>query len=107
MDDPSERRKAIFEDPIARVVLSSEEESVTLRIGQKGPPIPAVEGPGEERPAVDRYYAKVESDGEVYLVDPGVLGVIEDAVREHQRKEAKDQEQEERRDLMREEFAAP
>ena len=107
VDDPSERRKANFEDPIARVVLSSEEDSVTLRIGQKGPPIPAVEGPGEERPAVDRYYAKVESDEEVYLVDPGVLGVIEDAVREHQRKETKDQEQEERRDLMREEFAAP
>ena len=78
-----------------------------LRIGQKGPPIPAAEGPGEERPAVDRYYAKVVSEEDVYLIDPSILGVIEDAVREYQRKEAKDQEQEERRHLMREEMDSP
>ena len=107
VDDEADRQKGLFEQPLARVLLKSETEQVELRIGQKGPPIPAAEGPGEERPAVDRYYAKVVSEEDVYLIDPSILGVIEDAVREYQRKEAKDQEQEERRDLMREEMDSP
>ena len=107
-DSPDALEKGRLDQPLARVVLRSEESTVELRIGEKGPPIPASEGPnGEERPAIDRYYAKVNTGDQVYLIDPGVLGVLEDAIREHQRKETKDQEQEERRDLMREELESP
>ena len=56
--------------------------------------------PRMEPEVMQRYYAKLEGADQVYLIDPGPLGVLEDAVREFSRKEDRDAQQQERRDLM-------
>ena len=101
VDNPTEWVVADFENPLARVtVRDGDGGALELLVGQKGPPLVPDEIEEEERPPMDRYYAKIRGGEAVYLIDPGILDVLEDAVRESQRKEAKDAEQDERRELM-------
>jgi hypothetical protein len=69
---------------------------VTLLLGQKGPPLI---DELEER-EIDRYFAKLATSEQIYLVDEGVVAVLEDAIREHNRKVGKDDEQQERREAI-------
>ena len=101
VDNPTEWAVADFENPVARVtVRDGDGGALELLVGQKGPPLVPDEIEEEERPPMERYYAKLRGGEAVYLIDPGILDVLEDAVRESQRKEAKDAEQDERRELM-------
>jgi hypothetical protein len=82
--------------PIARaIVATSDGTQRTLLIGGEGEPWMDP----EDRPMV-RYFAKVEEEPAVYLVDRGALSVLQDAVREHSRKVDRDEDKEERRDAM-------
>jgi hypothetical protein len=97
VDDPNAFRKARFDEPLATVVLTDAEgQSVTLLLGQKGPPLI---DELEER-EIDRYFAKLATSEQIYLVDEGVVAVLEDAIREHNRKVGKDDEQQERREAI-------
>jgi hypothetical protein len=115
VDDADQRVQAGFGSPLARVeLLAADGALTTVLIGQRGPdlvpPREAGEGESEAMPpgapprmepeVMQRYYAKLEGFDQVYLIDPGPLGVLEDAVREFSRKEDRDAQQQERRDLM-------
>lgn len=79
-------------DPIARVVLSDTDgnERVVV-LGESGEA--RVDPEGREMP---RRYAGIEGDPAVYLVDERVLRVVEDMIREGNRKAKKDLERMER-----------
>ncbi len=83
-------------DPIARVVLSDEEgaERVVL-LGGLGEP--RLDPEGNAQP---RRYAAIDGDPSVYLVDERVLRVVEDLIREGNRKEERDREKAERRERI-------
>jgi hypothetical protein len=82
--------------PIARAIVATRDGTQrTLLIGGEGEPWMDP----EERP-MERYFAKVEEEPAVYLVDRGALSVLRDAVREHSRKQDRDEDKEERRDAM-------
>ena len=83
-------------DPLARVVLTDAEanERIVL-IGGVGEPRTDLEG--NESP---RRYAAIEGDPSVYLVDERVLRVVEDMIREGNRKAKKDLEKAERRERI-------
>ncbi len=73
-------------DPHALVELRDRDDNVrVVRIGGQGEPIKDAEG--NEHP---RYYAMVEPEKSVYLVNMGVVEVVRDLVREAGRKAAKD-----------------
>ncbi len=89
-----------LESPRATVTLRTEEGAErTLLLGGQGPSRFTL----EDR-EIERYYAKVQGEEPVYLVDRGVLSVLKDAVREHRRKLDKDEDKAERRDKMNEEL---
>lgn len=103
VDDAGEIAKAQFQNPLATVVLTDVEgQSVTLVLGQEGPPLV---DEMEER-EVKRFYAKVSVADQVYLVDDGILSVLDDALREYNRKIGKDEEQQERREAIDEAMGA-
>jgi hypothetical protein len=85
-----------LDNPVARVVLTDEEASERIvLIGSNGE---ARLGPeGQESP---RRYAAIEGDPSVYLVDERVLRVVEDMIREGNRKAKKDLEKAERRERI-------
>lgn len=85
-----------LEEPVARVVLTNEEaEERVVRIGALGEPRTDAEGR-----ETARRYASIEGDPAVYLVDERVLRVVDDLIREGNRKAKKDRERAERRELI-------
>jgi len=76
--------------PVVRAVLTDRAglERVVL-IGGSGPPAAAPTSDGESRP---RRYASIEGDPGVYLVDERTLGVVDDLIREGNRKADRDAE---------------
>jgi len=97
VDDAGEIAKAGFGNPRATAVLTDAEgQSVTLILGQEGPPLV---DEMEER-EMKRFYAKVSGADQVYLVDDGIISVLNDALREYNRKVGKDEEQQERREAI-------
>ena len=92
-----------LDQPRARVTLTTEAgDKRTLLLGGRG----ESRFTHEDR-EIERYYAKVEGEQPVYLVDRGVLSVLKDAVREHRRKLDKDEDKAERREKMEEELGSP
>ncbi len=86
--------------PRATVTLTTEEgKARTLLVGDQGPS----RFTHEDR-EIERYYAKVDGEDPVYLVDRGVLSVLKDAIREHRRKLDKDEDKADRREKMEEEL---
>jgi hypothetical protein len=99
VDDAGEIAGAGFENPLATVVLiDAEGRSITLILGQEGPPLV---DEMEDR-EMSRYYAKLADGDQVYLVDDGLLSVLDDALREYNRKVGKDEEQLDRREAINE-----
>jgi len=105
VDSQAEVSKAGLDVPQAKVVLRDEAgEEVTLLVGAKGPslskgPLDDKKSPVRDEPEVpemERFYAQVAGLPQVYLVDKGIVAVIEDAIRESTRKQKKDQEDQER-----------
>jgi hypothetical protein len=97
VDDAGEIAKADFQTPLATVVLTDEDSrSITLILGQEGPPLVDEMEDREMR----RYYAKMSGGDQVYLVDDGLISVLDDALREYNRKVGKDEEQSERREAI-------
>ncbi len=83
--------------PRARAVLHTEDgETRVVLIGDRGPSREL-----EDR-VVERYYAMIEGESPVYLVDRGGIDVLEDVIREHNRKADKDEEIAERHEAMEE-----
>jgi len=84
-----------LDEPRVRAVLYSEggEQKVAL-IGDEGPSRQL-----EDR-EVSRYYATIEGEDAVYLVDRGPLDVCQDLIREHSRKAERDDDIDERHEAM-------
>lgn len=77
-----------LEEPIATVSLTNREgEARVLSLGALGPPDPGPEG--QPRP---RRYAKIEGAEAIYLVDDRVMRVVDDLIREGNRKAERDAE---------------
>ncbi len=85
-----------LENPIARVSLQDTEggEKVVM-IGSPGEPQVDPEGNSRER-----RFASIEGDPSVYLVDEGVYRVIQDLVREYNRKKERDEDKALRRERI-------
>ena len=85
-DKPKAMAEYGLDNPLARVSLQDKDggEKVVL-IGGKGEPL--VDPEGNSR---DRRYAAIEGDPSVYLVDEGVFSVVQDMVREYNRKKERD-----------------
>ena len=77
-----------LDNPVARVSLQDKDggERVVL-IG--GPGEPEVDPEGNSRV---RRYAAIDGDPAVYLVDDGVFRVVQDMIREHNRKAERDED---------------
>lgn len=88
-DAPGDVARFGLDQPLVRAVLTDRagQERVVL-VGASGPPDPAAPD-GEPRP---RRYAAIEGAPEVYLVDERTLSVVEDLIREGNRKAARDAE---------------
>jgi len=83
-------------EPVARVVLTDGEANERIVVlGSLGEPRVDLEGRESAR-----RYAAIEGDPAVYLVDDRVLRVVEDMIREGNRKAKKDQEKAERRERI-------
>lgn len=97
-DAPADLSQYGLDRPRARVVLSAGggAQRVVL-IGAEGPPRVM-----EEREIV-RYYAAIEGEAPVYLVDRGALDVCQDLIREHGRKAERDEDIEARHERMEQE----
>lgn len=95
-DAPRDLSPFGLDDPLARVSLRNAqgEERVVL-IGDAGEAL--VDPEGRER---ERRYAMIEGAEPVYLVDLRVLSVVQDLVREGNRKKEKDLERAERRERI-------
>ena len=74
----------------------------TLVIGKPG--APSIDPDGHERA---RYHARVSDHDEVYLVDSGIVDVVKDLLREHNRKASGDTLTEERTDRIEAERGIP
>jgi hypothetical protein len=114
-DAPKKLEKYGLADPVARVVLTDVDgnERVVL-IGSEGPSVKFPDPDGKEIERKRRYAsiapptdatavdvpAGSEKPGAVYLVDDGVLSVVQDMIREFNRKKKKDQEKMERREKI-------
>jgi len=95
-DAPSDLDAYGLNEPRARVELRDQDDNLrVVRIGGEGEPMADPEG--NEHP---RYYAMIESEQSVYLVNMGVLGVVKDLVREAARKAAKDAEKASRQERI-------
>jgi hypothetical protein len=85
-DSSGERSDFGLDQPIARAVLSDAEGNERIVVlGSPGEP--RIDPEGREAP---RRYAGIEGDPGVYLVDDRVLRVVEDMIREGNRKAKKD-----------------
>lgn len=92
-----------FEAPRARVVLTLDDGSTrTLVVGAEGPGREVAADPGGrgEARVLPRFYARVEGESEIVLVDDGVLSVCKDLIREHGRKADGDADQRVRQDRI-------
>ncbi len=114
-DAPRNLEKYGLADPVARVVLTDAEgnEKVVL-IGSKGPTLMIKDPDGKEIPRERRYVSieapagdapidvpeGSEKPGAVYLVDDSVLSVVQDMIREFNRKKKKDDEKAARREQI-------
>jgi hypothetical protein len=114
-DAPRQLEKYGLKDPVARVVLTDVDanEKVVL-IGSNGPTLMIKDPEGKEIPRERRYAsieapagedpidvpAGAEKPGAVYLVDDSVLSVVQDMIREFNRKKKKDIEKMERRERI-------
>lgn len=83
-------------DPLARVSLQDKDggEKVVL-IGSPGEP--EVDPEGNRR---EKRYAAIEGDPSVYLVDEGVFRVVQDMVREYNRKKERDEDKARRQERI-------
>ncbi|MCB9745247.1 MAG: DUF4340 domain-containing protein [Alphaproteobacteria bacterium] len=92
-DAPADLAPYGLAEPVAVLSVSTEDgaEARTLLIGDEGP-----SRVGFEDHTIRRRYMKLASEAPVYLVDVGVLEVLEDALREQGRKAKKDEEKAER-----------
>jgi hypothetical protein len=114
-DAPKQLDKYGLKEPVARVVLSDADghEKVVL-IGSEGP---SVKFPDPEGREIERHrrYVSIEAPsgdapveivegsekpGAVYLVDDGVMSVVQDMIREFNRKKKKDDEKAARREKI-------
>ncbi len=95
-DAPADLSPYGLDNPVARVVLTDTEanERIVL-LGGEGEA--RVDLEGRESP---RRFAAIEGDPGVYLVDERVLRVVEDMIREGNRKAKKDLEKAERRERI-------
>lgn len=85
-----------LDNPVARVsLLDTAGGEKVVMIGGEGEPL--VDPEGNERP---RRYAAIEGDASVYLVDEGALRVVQDMVREYNRKKERDEEKARRRERI-------
>ena len=82
--------------PLGKVTLATSDGTQrTLLVGGQGEPwLDNDENPHE------RFYAKIEDEPTVYLVDRGALSVMQDAVREYSRKADRDEDKAERREAI-------
>jgi len=95
-EDPSSPARYGLDAPRARVVLKDRHDNErVVRVGDEGEPFVAADG--HKRP---RRYVTVEGDPPVYLVDSGVLSVVQDLVRESNRKRDRDAEKAARRERI-------
>ena len=95
-DAPADLSTYGLQQPIARVVLTDEQANErVVQIGTHGEP--RVDLEGRESP---RRYASIEGDPSVYLVDERTLRVVEDLIREGNRKAKKDDEKSARRERI-------
>lgn len=95
-DRPTDLARYGLDKPMATIRVTVEGGGVrTLLLGREGPPRETFEGR-----VIQRYYAKVEGEDPVYLVDRGVLEVARDALREFRRKEERELDKEARIDRM-------
>ena len=95
-DAPGDLATYGLDDPLARVVLTDEAANERIVVlGAQGEP--RVDLEGRESP---RRFAAIEGDPGVYLVDERVLRVVEDMIREGNRKAKKDREKAERRERI-------
>lgn len=95
-DKPDNLAAYGLEDPLARVSLANGDgdERVVL-IGGKGPA--ETDPEGHER---GRRYVAIEGQPSVFLADEGVLNVVQDMIREYNRKKGKDDEKATRRERI-------
>jgi hypothetical protein len=92
-----------FDTPLARVVMLDDKGTTrTLLVGKKA--TPKVDPEGHER---DRYYARAVEFPEIYIVDRGLVDVLEDLAREHGRHARGEEEQSERQQRIEKEMGAP
>lgn len=85
-----------LESPRARIELkNANEHSRVVRIGHAGEPLLDSEGHAHKR-----FYAQIEGEESIYLVNAGVLEVVRDLVRESGRKAKKDSEKAARRERI-------
>lgn len=91
-DAPASLAPYGLDAPVGQVTLTVEGgRTVTLLLGGPGPSRTDAEG-HEYR----RMYMKLQDEAPVYLVEDGVVDVVEDALREFGRKEVKDEDKAER-----------
>ena len=96
IDTPKGLKAYGLDAPVARVTLwDLNDEQVVLLFGGEGEPRRDI----EDR-VLPRIWVMVENGDSVYLVDKGVLDVLADARREHNRKLKKDVEKAERQELI-------
>jgi len=95
-DAPEDLAVFGLDEPRARIELRDRDDNLrVIRIGGQGEPL--VDPEGNEHP---RYYAMIEAERSVYLVNMGVLEVVRDLVRESGRKAAKDAEKASRQERI-------
>ncbi|MEC8192035.1 MAG: DUF4340 domain-containing protein [Myxococcota bacterium] len=84
-------------NPRARVVLKDADERERVVVFGAAGPAKTV---GDEGDRVDRFYAQIEGEEAVYLVNTGALEVVRDLVRESGRKDKRDAEKASRRERI-------
>ncbi len=90
-----------FDQPLARIVLTDRSgEARTILVGAAA--APEIGAEGEERA---RYYARALEYPEVYIIDAGLIDVVKDLLREHNRKATGDDEKSGRRERIEKEIA--
>ena len=95
-DNPGDLHQYGLDEPLVRAVLTDAEghQRVVL-IGGEGEPL--VDPEGHKR---GRRYATIEGQDSVYLVDEGAFRVVQDMIREYNRKAKRDEEKATRRERI-------
>ena len=95
-EEPGDLSLYGLDAPIGRTTLATSDGTQrTLLVGGQGEPWLDAEEHSHER-----FYAKVEDEAPVYLVDRGALSVMQDAVREYSRKSERDEDKAVRREAI-------